>query len=92
MPVPAVAHPTHAVGRPGNDMRYSGGHLLLAAGAPVGLGRVAGDPADEPFTVTVGLTTLTPTEGTVQIQVGGHMTTAMGSGHAPDYRRAWVST
>ena len=82
--MPAVVQPTHAVGRPGDDMRYAGGHLLLAARTPVGLGRVgAGDPADEPFAVTVGLTALDPTDGSGQVQLGTLLASAMGSGHAP---------
>ena len=35
--MPAVTQPAHAVGRPGNDMRYAGCHLLLTTRAPVGL-------------------------------------------------------
>ena len=79
----AVVQPTHAVGRPGNNMRYAGCHLLLAARAPVGLGRVgAGDPADEPVTGIVGLAALHPTDGPVQIQRVSLVASAMRSGHA----------
>jgi hypothetical protein len=80
--MPAVAQPTHAVGRPGNDMRYAGCHLLLAARAPVGLGRVgARDPADEPLAVTVELTAFDPTDGSVQIKPGVLAAAAVGSSH-----------
>ncbi len=80
--MPAVVQPTHALGRPGNDMRYAGCHLLLAARAPVGLGRAgAADPADEPFAVTVGLPAFDPTDGSVQIKPGVLAASAMGSGH-----------
>ena len=84
MPVPAVVEPAHAVGRPGNDMRYAGYHLLLASRAPVGLGRVgAGDPADEPVAVTVGLAAFDPTDGSPHIKLGSLVASAVGSGHRP---------
>jgi hypothetical protein len=82
--MPAVAQPAHAFGRPCNDMRCAGGHLLLAAGAPEGLGRArARNPADEPFAVALGLTTFDPTDGSVQIKLGVLTATTMGSGHTP---------
>lgn len=86
--MPAVAQPAHAVGWPGNHMRYAGCHLLLAAWAPVGLGRVGtGDPADEPFAVNVGLTALDPPDGSVQVKLGALIASAMGTWHETDYRR-----
>ena len=80
--MPAVPKATYAVGRPGNDMRYAGRHLLLAARTPEGLGRSgARDPADEPFAVTVGLPAFNPSDGTVQIERGVLVASAMGAGH-----------
>ena len=80
----SVAQATHAVSRPGNDMRYAGRDLLLAARTPVGLGRVGpGDPADEPIAVVVGLSPFDPAYGSVQVERGRLLTSAMGSGHAP---------
>jgi hypothetical protein len=82
VPVSAVTQAPHAIGGPGHDMRHAGSHLLLAAGAPVGLGRPgAADPADEPFTVIVGLTPRGPADGTLQIKLGALRTSAMWSGH-----------
>jgi hypothetical protein len=82
--MPSIAQSTHAVSRPGNDMRYAGRHLLLAARTPVGLGRVdAGNPADEPLAVAVRLTPFDPADGSVQVELGPLVTSAMGSGHAP---------
>jgi hypothetical protein len=82
--MPAVVKATHALGRPGNDVRYAGCHLLLAARAPEGPVRaVARDPLNEPFAVAVGLSAFDPTEGTVQIELRVVSATAMGSGHAP---------
>jgi hypothetical protein len=82
--MPAVAQPTHALGRPRNDMRRAGGHLLLASRASEGLGRAgARDPADEPFAIAVGLTAFDPTDGSVQIELGVVTATAMGSRHVP---------
>jgi hypothetical protein len=66
--MPAVAQTTHAVSRPGNDMRRTGCDLLLASRAPVGLGGVhAGDPADEPLAVAVGLAPFDPTDRSVEV-------------------------
>ena len=80
--MPAVPKPTYAVGRPGNDMRYAGRHLLLAARAPERLGRSgAGDPADKPFAVTVELPAFDSSDGTVQIERGVLRASAMGAGH-----------
>jgi hypothetical protein len=82
--MPTVAQAAHAVSRPGNDMRYAGCHLLLAARTPVGLGRVgSGDPPDEPLAVAVGLTAFDPTDGPVHVKPGVLTAAAMGSGHAP---------
>lgn len=64
MPMPPVAEATHPLGRPGNDMPYSGCHLLLAARTPKGLRRAgAGDALDEPLAVAVQLTTFHPAQG-----------------------------
>ena len=80
--MPTLAKATHALGRPGNNMRYAGRHLLLTARAPEGLGRAgATDLADEPFAVTVGLTAFDPAKGAVQIELGALTASAMGSGH-----------
>jgi len=80
--VSAVSEATHALGRPGNDMRYAGRHLLLAARTPEGLGGSGpGDPADEPFAVTVGLPAFAPTDGAVQVELGVLTASAMGAGH-----------
>jgi hypothetical protein len=82
--MPSVAKATHAVRRPGNDMGYAGRHLLLAARTPIGLGRVdASDPADEPLAVAVRLAPFDPADGSVQVELGPLVTSAMGSGHAP---------
>jgi len=82
--MPAVVQATHALGRPGNDMRHAGRHLLLASRTPVGLGGTgAADPADDPFAVAIGLTAREPTNGSGQIELGVLTTSAMGSGHAP---------
>ena len=82
--MPSVAQATHAVCRPGNDMRYAGRHLLLAARTPVGLGRVdPSDPADKPLAVAVRLTPFDPAYGPVQVELDPLSTSAMGSGHAP---------
>ena len=84
MPVSAVPEATHAVGRPGNDMRYAGRHLLLAARTPEGPVRSGPrDPADEPFPVTVGLSAFDPTDGAVQVELGVLPASAMGAGHTP---------
>lgn len=80
--MPTITQTAHAISRPGNDMRYAGCDLLLTAGAAVGLGRVdPGDPADEPLAVAVGLTPLGPPDGSVQIELGALVASAMGSGH-----------
>lgn len=80
--MPAIPETTHAVGRPGNDMRYAGCHLLLAARAPEGPVRSgAGDPAHEPFAVGVGLAAFDPADGSIQIKLGALTASAMRSGH-----------
>ena len=82
--MPAVIQATDALGRPGNDMRYAGGNLLLTARTPERFGRAgSADPADEPFPVRVGLAAFHPADGPVQIELGGLTTSAMGSGHEP---------
>ena len=80
--MPAVPETTHTVGRPGNDMRYAGCHLLLATRTPEGLGRSgAGDPADEPFAVPVGLAAFHPTHGSIQVELRVLTESAMGTRH-----------
>ena len=80
--MPAVIHAAHAIGRPGNNMRYAGQYLLLAPRTQERPGRAGpGDPADEPFTVAVGLPTLDPADSPTQIETGVLATSAMRSGH-----------
>jgi len=82
--MPAVPQATHAVGWPGNDVRYAGCHLLLAARAPEGLGRSgAAHPADEPFAVAVGLPAFDPSDGSEQVELGALTASAMGAVHTP---------
>ena len=88
--MPAVAQPTHAVGRPGNHMRYAGCHLLLAARAPVGLGRVGpGDPADEPLAVRVRLAARGATDGAGEVELGVVAATTVRAGHASSVPQAY---
>lgn len=78
----AVRQAPDAISRPGDDVRYGGCDLLLTARASVGpCGAGAADPADEPFTVTMGLTARGPADGTVQIELGALTTSAMWTGH-----------
>jgi len=80
--VPAVVHTTHAIGRPRDDVRYAGCHLLLASRAPEGPVRAgAADPTDEPLAIAVGLRAFDATEGSVQVEPGVLTTSAVGSGH-----------
>jgi len=82
--VPTVAQAAHPVSRPGNNVRYAGCDLLLAARAPVGLGGVhAGDPPDEPLPVAVGLAPFDPTDGPVEVELGALNASAMWSRHGP---------
>ena len=82
--MPAIVQAAHAVGGPGNDMRYAVCNLLLAARAAEGLGRAgATDPAYEPFAIAVRLTARHPADGSVQIELGAFRASAMRSGHAP---------
>jgi hypothetical protein len=80
--MPPVLQAAHALCWPGDDMRYAGGHLLLAARAPERLRRAGtGDVADEPFAVAVELAAFDPTDGAVQIKPGALGTSSVGSGH-----------
>lgn len=80
----SVVQTTHALGRPGDDVRYAGRHLLLAARAPEGPGRAgAADPANEPFAVAVQLPAGDATDGSVQVELGALRASAVGSGHTP---------
>ena len=80
--MPAVVQATHALGRPCDDVRYAGCHLLLASRAPEGPVRAgAADPTDEPLAIAVGLPAFDPTEGSVQVEPGALTTSAVGSGH-----------
>ena len=84
MPMPAVVKATHTFGGPGDDMRDAGPHFLLTTRAPEGPGRAStADPANKPLAVGVGLSSLDPTDGPVQIELGGLTTSAMGSRHVP---------
>lgn len=80
--MPALVQTTHAVGWPGHDMRYAGGHLLLAARTAEGPIRAStAHPTDKPFAVAVELTPLDPADGSVQVELCPLVTSAMGSGH-----------
>lgn len=80
--MPAVIQTTHAIGRPRDDVRYAGCHLLLASRAPEGPVRAgAADPTDEPLAIALGLPTFDTTEGSVQIEPRVLTTSAVGSGH-----------
>ena len=81
--MPAIVQAAHAVGGPGNDMRYAVCNLLLAARAAEGLGRAgAADPAYEPLAIAVRLAAWHPADGSVQIELGALRASAMRSGHA----------
>ena len=81
--MPSVVHATHALGRPRDDVRYTGCYLLLAARAPERPGRAgAGDPTDEPLAIAVGLSALTPADGPTKVERRVLRTSAVGSGHA----------
>ena len=74
----SVVQATHAVSRPGNDVRCAGCHLLLTARAPEGLGRAgATDPADKPLTVAVGLAARGSANGALQVELAALATSAM---------------
>ncbi len=82
--MPSVLQAAHALSGPGDDMRYAGRHLLLAARTPEQLRRAGtGDVPDEPFAVAVELAAFDPTDGPVQIELGVLTAAAMGSGHEP---------
>ena len=90
MPVSAVIQATQSISRPGNDVRYSRWHHLLAARAPERLGRArAADTADEPFAITVRLTARGSTDSAFEIKLGALGTSAMWSGHAPLSQSRW---